>query len=375
MILAGLVDAGADLQEINRSIGSLGLGELKVAVREKNRAGLRCAVADVSVPSRRVLRHLSDVEEIIGRSTLSDWAKSKSLMVFRALAEAEAHVHGTSVEKVHFHEVGALDTIVDVVAAAVALESLEARKIYCGPIGVGTGHVDCEHGRFPVPAPATAQLLKGWPVKVIDVDGEISTPTGVAILTTLGVPGPGRAAFTLDSVGVATGTRTFEGHQALLRVFLGDQSEKTPGDEVVELAATIDDTTPEQLAALFEFLPEAGALDVVVTAVVMKKNRPGHELKVLAPVEKLEAVVAALFKHSTTLGIRVLPVARRTLQRDTVTVETGFGRVTIKRGLLEGRAVTVSPEYDDCLALARKSGVSVDEVMRRALAAYEGLRK
>jgi len=371
MILGALIDGGADLDVINKGLNSLGLKGLRVNVRESSDSGLRCVVANVEVGDKRELRHLRDIEKIIGESSLSDDVKSSALKVFGALADAEAQVHGTSRDKVHFHEVGALDTIADIVGVVIGLVNLGIKKVYASPIGVGVGFVDCEHGRFPVPAPATAELLKGWPVRFTEADGEITTPTGAAILTTLGTPGAGIAQFRPTSIGMATGTRKFTNHQTFFRVMLGEQDDLATGDEVVELAATIDDATPELLGALYEFLPEAGALDVVIAPVVMKKCRPAHEVRALAPVEKREAVINAIFKHSSTFGIRIYPVARRKLERKFISVDTCFGPVAIKIGMLDGRAVTVKPEYDDCLTLARKAGVSVAEVMREAAKSYE----
>jgi len=371
MVLAALIDCGADINAINATLRRLNVGALEVSVAETTLSGLRGLKLEVHTDGPRMFRHLGDIEKILESASLPERVRERSRAAFRAIAEAEARVHATTVDKIHFHEVGAFDTLADVVGTMAALESLGVDALYAGVIGVGVGEVECEHGRLPVPAPATAELLAGWPIRVTRIPGELTTPTGAALVTTLARPTSGAEQFQIRRIGCGIGHRHYQEHVTLFRAFLAEELGAGLRDEMVEVAANIDDATPEQLGALFELLPAAGAVDITIAPVTMKKCRPGHELKVLVSPERLEELLRAVFVNTTTLGVRVVPVGRRTLERRIVTVASAFGEVAVKEGRLAGAVVTASPEYESCLAVARAKGVPLAQVMRAAMASYD----
>jgi len=288
------------------------------------------------------------------------------------LDEAEARAHGTTVEKVHFHEVGAVDAIVDVVGAAIGFEALGIERVICSPIPVGSGVVHCDHGEMPVPAPATALLLENVPIAASAETFELTTPTGAAILTTFAEEYGTLPAMTVEAVGCGAGQREGQTRPNLLRVMVGRASEAgAEQDEVVVLEANIDDATPETVGHACERFLSAGALDVYCTPIVMKKNRPATKVTVLCQPASIETMEALLFAETPTFGVRCWRATRRKLEREHVTVQTRFGPIRLKVGRRAGVMVTASPEYDDCRAAALDHDVALREVMAAARKVWE----
>jgi uncharacterized protein (TIGR00299 family) protein len=314
---------------------------------------------------------LHHITKIIDDSSLSPSVKDKAKRVFTRLAEAEAKVHGTSVEKVHFHEVGAVDAIVDVVGAAIGVERLGIVRIICSPIPTGSGVVHCEHGVMPIPAPATADLLRGVPLAACEEPGELVTPTGAAIRTTRAESYGPTPAMRIGQIGYGAGTREGQTRPNLLRLFVGDTAESSDEyDEVVVLETNLDDATGEQIAHAFEALFAAGALDVFIIPITMKKGRPGTLLSVIATPEHEAACEEALFANTTTFGIRRQTCKRSKLSRQSETVPTRFGPIRVKIGRRGGRILLVAPEYEDCAAAARKHSAALHDVMFEAESAF-----
>ena len=378
MIVGALLDAGLELEALQEVLGTLELGGYRISAEKVRRAGLAGTKFDVLVEqAEQRPRGLREVEGIIDAGDLPGDSAERAKAVFRRLAQAEAKVHGQKVEEVHFHEVGAVDSIVDIVAATVGLALLEVEEVRCSPIPLGAGTVQTAHGRLPVPAPATAELLAGVPVTPgpsQDARGELTTPTGAALLTSLaGSFGP-PPAMTLEAVGYGAGSRQTGEVPNLLRVLLGSAEEAGQVDAVVELSANLDDCTGEVLGATLERLLAAGALDAWCTPITMKKSRPGWMLSVLsAPADapKLEAI---LFAETTTLGVRRCVCERTKLSRRHVTVETPYGPVRIKVGYRGQRELTASAEFADARRAAEAHGVPVKEVLAAALASYREAR-
>jgi len=327
-----------------------------------------------------VHRNLNDIEKIICESELSDKVKIISMDIFRRVAQAEAKIHGKSLEEVHFHEVGAVDSIVDIVGAAICIEYLKPDRIIASPVEMGGGFVNCAHGRFPVPAPATLEIMKGKPLKFGAVPFETATPTGVAILAALADEFTEKSAFTILKTGYGIGHRDTE-IPNVLRVCLGEtneserrspreteepeRTEKTVDAAVVE--CNIDDMNPERYAYVMERLFEAGADDVYLQNIMMKKSRPAVMLSVLCEPAKIPVVEHLLFTETSTLGIRYQFVKKNMLNRCAGTVDTPWGAVRIKEAYYQGKKLRTKPEYDDCAAIARKHGVSIEEVYRQII--------
>ena len=369
MLLGALADAGASGEAIGRELGKLGLEGVAVRFEKCSRAGLAATRFRVTAPEAHH-RHLGQIEQIIRRAKLGGRVEERSLAVFRRLAEVEAEVHQAPVEKVHFHEVGAADAIVDIVGAAVALELLGIDRIHCSALNLGSGVVECAHGTLPVPAPATAALIQGKPVYARGPAVELTTPTGAAIAATLAEGFGPLPPMRIQATGYGAGEREFPEHANLLRVLIGEPSRATEAAEIWILEANVDDMSPQLAGYVTERLLEAGALDATVTPVYMKKDRPGFTLTVLARPEDRERLGALLFAETTTLGIRSYPAERRVLERDWVEVETGYGVVRVKVARDGAGVRNIAPEYEDCRRVARDKGVPLKEVLQRATAAY-----
>jgi uncharacterized protein (TIGR00299 family) protein len=310
------------------------------------------------------------VEDILGRGSLTPRQRDLALRIFRRLAEAEAAVHGLPLEKVHFHEVGALDSIADIAGAAVGLDLLGAERFTSRSVPTGSGMVKCAHGLMPIPAPGTAELLKGVPLAGSPIKAELTTPTGAAILTTVVQEWVEQPVMTIERIGHGAGRRELVEQPNLLRLFVGTTAEQAESDTVWMLETNLDDLPAEVIGYCYELLLGAGALDVFTTPIFMKKNRPGVLLSVLAPAAALPMLEEILFRETTTFGIRRYPVSRHKLQRRAHTVTTAWGPVQGKLGWREGRALVFSPEYEDCARVARRHGVALREVYARAQQAY-----
>lgn len=365
MILGSLLDAGLPLDDLQQDVRSLGLNGVKVCATEAERGGIRGTRVEVIAEGAEAShRRLRDIVALIEASRLPDRAKSDASRVFRRLAEVEADVHGTTPDAVHFHEVGAVDSIVDIVGACAALARMRIDQVCFSRLAVGRGFVDCAHGRLPVPAPATARLIEGFEVAHGVADGELLTPTGAAILTTLGQQT--RPVMRSSAVGYGTGRRDRSALPNLLRVWVGDVSEPAEADEVWVLETNLDDCTPEVIGHALDCVWEAGALDVFVTPVQMKKGRPGSKVTVVAAADRIGQIEDVLFGETPTFGVRRHPVMRSKLAREAREVETPYGKVRVKVGRRGGRAVTCEPEYEDCRRAAAAWGVSLRQVMERA---------
>lgn len=371
MILGAFVDAGLDLELLRTDLASLGLGGYSIDARRVRKQGFAATQFEVRVDASgdRPHRHLKHIREIVANSRLSEPVRARAMEVFTRLAEAEADAHGTSVEKVHFHEVGAIDSIVDIVGACLALERLGIESVHCSPVPTGSGVVQCEHGLMPVPAPATARLLKGVPLAACEEPFELTTPTGAAILTTVSRSFGPLPAMVIDRVGVGAGKRDGKTRPNILRVLIGEAAAlpDEESDDIVALEANLDDATGEMLGHVSDLLFAAGALDVYSTPIYMKKNRPATLLTVLAPPALRETMEEIVFAETTTFGIRSHMASRHKLARTFETVETGHGPVRIKIGRRHGRVVTASAEFEDCREVARKASLPLKEVMDLAM--------
>jgi uncharacterized protein (TIGR00299 family) protein len=371
MTLGALVDAGVDSQAIQSAVASLGV-PCELTFETVRRAGFRATYARVETPHEHAHRHLHHIEALIDRSTLSPRQNELAKRIFRRLGEAEAAVHGVPLEKIHFHEVGAVDSIVDIVGAAVGLDLLGVDRFEASPVPPGRGSVRAAHGRMPLPAPGTAELLRGVPLAESAVEMELTTPTGAAILTTV-VEGFGPLpALTIEAIGLGAGTREIPEQANILRLFLGQLALPAASDRVWVLETNLDDIPGEIVGYTTTQLLAAGALDAFLTPILMKKNRPGVMVTVLCGEAQIPAMEEILFRETTTLGVRRYPVSRHKLKRQAAEVTTPFGVVKGKLGWLEGRPPTFSPEHDDCARIATERGVALRAVYEAAQAAYLG---
>jgi pyridinium-3,5-bisthiocarboxylic acid mononucleotide nickel chelatase len=315
-------------------------------------------------------RGLAEIERLIERSSLSAAGRSRAASLFRRLAEAEAAIHDVPVERVHLHEVGALDSIVDIVGAVFALEWFGADRVMASPINVGSGTVECEHGRFPVPAPATARLLLGTPVYASGPAVELTTPTGALLVTGYATTYGPLPPMRIERVGYGAGQRDLASFPNVLRVCVGDTDEPVRTERVTVLEFEIDDMNPQLFGVLMDAVLDAGAHDVYYTPVQMKKNRPGTLVTVVAPPERRATLAEIVFRETTTLGVRYHEMSRDCLSRDEARVPTPWGEVRIKVARLGSRVVNAAPEFEDCLALARQHGVPVKDVQAAATKAW-----
>jgi uncharacterized protein (TIGR00299 family) protein len=375
MILAAILDAGWPLAELQDVVARLNLPGVCVSAARVQCSGLAAMRVQVALEPELQARHrhLPEILRLIERSGLSDLATQRAAAIFRRLADAEAAVHGIAPEQVHFHEVGAADAIVDIVGACAGIERLGLEDVSCSPIPTGRGTVTCAHGVLPVPAPATALLLKGVPLADCDEPGELTTPTGAAILTTLARRFGTIPAMRMAAIGCGAGSRVGRTRPNLLRLIVGDLASPPalPGDRVVVLEAEIDDAPGQILAYACERLLAGGALDAYLVPIIMKKGRPGQILTVVGRPEALAALEEIIFRETTTLGIRRRESLRSTLPREMVTVATCFGPVRVKVAGPAGGPRRAWPEYEDCAAAARQAGVALRDVQEEALRVWQ----
>lgn len=373
MTLGAIVDAGVSIGTLAEELRRLPVAGYELeceSVSDSGLSGTRVRVKLNQHSQSQGHRHLSHIQSIIGDSSLGDQVKARSLAVFKRLAEAEASVHGCSVEEVHFHEVGAVDTIVDVVGCVVGLEMLGVRHVYASPLPLGSGTVTCEHGILPVPAPATLELCRRAqaPVRATDVASELVTPTGAAIVCTLA--SFARPAMRLTRIGYGFGAKKLPWPNAL-RLWVGEPVDSDAEQDVVAVIETnVDDMTPELLGAAMDRLLQIGALDVSFEPVQMKKNRPGVKVAVMVEPERAEEIARQLLEHTTTLGVRIHEARRLKCRRWLEKVETPWGEVFVKFRSIAGQQ-SAAPEYEDCIRVARTAGVGVPEVYAAARAAAE----
>jgi uncharacterized protein (TIGR00299 family) protein len=364
MLVGALADAGAPQDALLDGLHGLGLGASYEFTRTR-RGGISATKFHVKGGESSAHRHLHHILEILDRAPLPERVRRDAAAVFRRLGEAEARVHALPLEKVHFHEVGAVDSIADVVGACLGFALLGIEGVFCSAVNVGRGTVHTEHGTLPVPAPATAELLRGKPVYAQGPEAELTTPTGAAVAVTLAQEFGPMPPMRLHETGYGAGTRDFPGQPNVLRVLTGERSGAAEATTVSVIEANLDDASPEVLGYATERLLEAGALDVALAPLVMKKGRPGTLLQVVARPEDRERLAALVFAETTTLGVRWWTAERRVQERRWVDVETRYGRVRIKVG-----ESTWAPEYEDCRRLAREAGVPLKDVLAEAGFAY-----
>jgi len=377
MIVASLIDAGADVAALREGINGLGLTGYSLSIEKVTKQGFAASRFHVALDDtqRQPHRHLKHVLAILNAATLPTRVRDRAKGIFTRLAESEAKVHGTSVDEVHFHEVGAVDAICDVVGAVWALELLRVERVVCSPIPVGYGTVTCSHGVMPVPAPATAELLKGVPIASSDETGELTTPTAAAILTTLADDFGPVPSMTTGSIGYGAGSREGRIRPNLLRVLIGDSASADTGDSdsVLHLETNLDDATPQIIAYCVERLLSAGALDAWTVPIHMKKQRTGVTLCVLCRVGDRAAMEAIILAETPTLGIRRMTVDRAIVPRRQESVETRFGRIRLKVGERDG-ITTATPEFEDCRSAAVEHGAALREVIASAEFAWRRSR-
>jgi uncharacterized protein (TIGR00299 family) protein len=382
MIVAALLAAGCDRQPLHDALSALEVGHWSLDVHEEVRRGITATRFVVNLEAGHDHHHRTwaDIRAIIQAADLPGRSADLAIRIFTRLAEAEARVHGTDPDKVHFHEVGAVDSIIDIVGAAVALDLMGIERIVCSPIPTGSGTVTCAHGELPVPAPATMELLQGVPTRpgpgaaTGEPLGELTTPTGAAILATLAESFGPQPAMVPEAVGYGAGTRQGKHAPNVLRVVIGQAAcdDGLAADGVWVVEATLDDTSAEIVADAANRLLAAGALDVTTSAVTMKKGRTGLVLSCLVHDAERAACEQALFDHTSTFGVRRHWCERTMLRRRHETVETQWGAVRVKLGLRGDAVIRVAPEFEDCRAVAEAASVSVQQVMQDALARYHG---
>ena len=366
MTVASLLDAGANETALTDGLRSLNTGATFQVERVK-RAGIAGTYFLVQAPRDNKHRHLHHIDKMIDEAQdLPARVKSRAKTVFRRLGEAEAATHGIAIEKVHFHEVGAVDSICDIVGAALGLELLQIDEVYMSSVNVGSGTVQCEHGLMPVPAPATARLLAGQPTYASGPAMELTTPTGAAFAAALAVRVGAQPPMRVERVGFGAGTKDFKGHANMLRVMVGEPSQAVESGTVTVIEANIDDASPQILGYAMDRLFAEGALDVTLQPLLMKKNRPGSLLCVVARPEDQEKLARVVLAETTTLGLRLYTAERRVLERHFVDVVTEYGAVKMKITSAGGFA----PEYDDCQRLALEKAVPLKNVLNAANAAY-----
>jgi hypothetical protein len=368
MVLGALLDAGLELDDLREGLAHLGLSGYVIRADAVKRRGLSGTHVTVEIEDHGPERHLHDIEAIISGTDLPERIQRRSLAVFRCLAEAEAKVHGMPVDHVHFHEVGAVDAIVDVVGTVVGFDLLGVEHTYASSVRVGRGTVTCAHGVMPVPAPATAELLKGVPTYGRDVDAELVTPTGAAILTTFVRDFGAAPPMVVTRIGYGAGTRELP-HPNLLRLSIGENGLDAAGyeqDRVTVIETNIDDMNPEFYEHITDCLFDAGAVDVFLTPIHMKHSRPGVQLSVLVAEDRVSEVVDVLFNETTTIGVRFGTARRWKLGREQILVRTPYGAVSVKVASSGETVMNVAPELRDCRRLARERGVPLKEVYKAA---------
>jgi uncharacterized protein (TIGR00299 family) protein len=377
MFLAVLIDAGVPVDRLFGELRKLSLGFYEFKRTRAVRGGLVGTRVDIRVPGDQPHRKLADIQSLLEKASLPEKAVEQALKVFDHLAEVEGKLHNMPPGEVHFHEVGAVDAVLDIVGTCVGLELLEISDLICSPLNLGGGRVNAAHGSLPVPAPATAELLKDIPVYSSGLEGELVTPTGAALVANLASGFGPLASMKIAKIGYGAGERDYPGHPNIARLFVGEPVEAVagqpglPGDEIVSvIEANVDDMNPQIYGYLMEQALATGALDVTCSSAQMKKNRPGLTISILSEPGKSDALCQLLFEQTTTIGVRIYEARRKVLEREQVTVETPYGEVRVKVARREGKVMNAAPEFDDCQRVATEKSVPLKQVMAAAEAAY-----
>jgi len=374
MMLGALVDAGIDLATVQTGIDSLALPSCQLATEETKKCGFRALQLTVEHEPEHAHRHLHHIVELIEGSTLTPSQRELALRIFQKVAEAEAKVHGTTLQKVHFHEVGAVDSIADIVGSAIAWDMLGVDRVVCSAVPTGTGFVNIAHGRCAIPAPATGELLKGIPLAASNVQGELTTPTGAAIVATMVDEFGPLPAIDIETIGYGAGQSDFE-HPNILRLIVGESSgTAAQTDKIVLLETNLDDVSGEMVGHCISQLWNAGALDVATSPLQMKKDRPGTLLSVQCQSADAEKMAGIIFRETTTLGLRRSTVERITLPRSTRSVSTDWGNIDGIVAELPDGSQRFSPEYDSCRQIADKHQVPLADVYAAARQAFASLK-
>ena len=373
-MLGALFDLGLDFPAWKARMEGLGISGLRPEIRKVDKHGIASVKFDLHSRQEDVHRGLPEINRMLSSSSLPPLTLERSLRIFTRLAEAEAEIHGIPIDKVHFHELGALDAIVDIAGACLGFEMLGVREFRATPLTFGTGTVEAAHGRLSVPAPATLALSLGFPSVRTGMQGELCTPTGTAIVTTLAVPLSSALVGTVMRVGYGAGTRELPDRANVLRLCLMEPEGGEPGYGTYQLECNLDDMTPELVAFAAERLFHAGCRDVWQEAIVMKKNRSAVKLCALAEADKLEEALGVMAEETSTGGMRWFPVRRLVAGKSVDVVDTSYGKVELKRIVFPGRQPRFSPEYESCRNLALQSGVPLANVYREAVAAAQSMR-
>ena len=373
MTLGALVDAGCSLKTLHAELKGLSVPGWTISSEKVWKNGMSATLVKVTTEDQTRHRGLAAMLEILEKSKLTEQVRNNAAAIFRKLGEAEAAVHDVPVEEIHFHEVGAIDAIVDIVGACVGFEALGIEKFACSPLNVGGGTAKMAHGLLPVPAPATAKLLQGKPTYSNGVQKELVTPTGAAIVATLCDSFGPQPAMTISAIGYGAGSTDLEGQPNVVRIMVGQAEKVVPGfdPEISIIEANLDDMNPQIYGYFLEKALAAGALDVYTTPVQMKKNRPGTLLTLLCEPVDTNNLTSLIFAETTTLGARTYRAQRRALPRETVNVHTQYGDVHVKLSRVNGSIRHVAPEYEDCRKLASEKNVPLQQVINEALRSFE----
>lgn len=376
MVLGALVDAGVDLRELESELRKLNLEGWNISAEKVQRKAIRATKVNVETQESHHHRHLSPILQMIDQAALAPRAAERARQIFRRLGEAEAKVHNISIEKVHFHEVGAVDSIIDIVGSAIGFELLGIDTFACSIMDVGSGRVQTEHGLLPVPAPATVELLRDAPTFSSGIEKELVTPTGAAIATTLSTQYAAMPAMTLKAIGYGAGSADLPQQPNVLRLMTGEMIGERLGESadagehwdapIAVIEANLDDMSPQIYGYFAEQALAAGALDIFSTAVQMKKNRPGQLVTLLCEPSNLKPLIDLIFRETTTIGIRTHEVRRQTLARESVPVETPLGTIRMKISRLNGTLLNAAPEYEDCRRIATQKGLPLKQVLSTA---------
>jgi uncharacterized protein (TIGR00299 family) protein len=367
MILGALVSAGVSIESLSIELQKLHITGFELESRSVTKHGIAGTKVDVVIEKERQFKHVSEIQELIEKSKLNTQVKQTSINVFQRLADAEAKVHGVTSTQVHFHEVGAIDAIVDVVGSVIGLNLLGIQEIYASKLNLGTGFVKTQHGMMPVPAPATMELVKGFPVYNREIARELVTPTGAAIITTIATRFGQMPVMEIQDIGYGAGDQDISEIPNLLRVSIGEMKEIKIDEDITVVETNIDDMNPQIYGYLMDKLFAAGALDVYYTPIQMKKDRPGILLTILTNPANVDKISELIFTETTTFGIRIFQMQRQTLDRELITVQTKYGPIRVKVGKRNGKIVSSSPEYQDCMLAAEIYHSPFKEVYQEAL--------
>ncbi|MDI6715335.1 MAG: nickel pincer cofactor biosynthesis protein LarC [Actinomycetota bacterium] len=361
MIVGALIDLGLPLEKLEDELGKIALGNYEIKARPVLRQGISATKFDVISQEQKVIRTWSNIRELIEDSKLPDKIKADSLAIFKRIAEAEAKIHKKAVDQVHFHEVGATDSIVDVISSVIGIDYLDIEKIYSSPVATGIGMVKTEHGVLPLPTPAVLEILADAPIYSSGISAELTTPTGAAVLMQYAEFSKEIPQMVLEKTGYGAGSQKLE-IPNVLRILTGETVEEVGGAEVLLIETNIDDVPAEILGYTMESLMETGALDVWFTPIEMKKNRPAVMLSVLVSLGSEEPVIDKIFSETSTLGLRISKQSRRVAERETIKVDTPLGKIRVKVGTYKGKVISIAPEYEDCKKAAFKQGIPIKEV-------------